>query len=78
MFNNMKVISDDGLEEFLSSLGVYETFVVGKEKCFNCLVVVSEDNLSAIFPDDNEVDFCCKENKCIEKLSRFTDCAMRK
>lgn len=71
MLNNgeEKAVFDSELEKLLKSLGVYEDFIANKKGCEFCGNIVSEKNLSDIFPFDHRVCFCCNEKKCVDALT---------
>jgi len=55
------------LEEFIKSLGLWESLSNGELKCVNCGALLSLDNIGLIIPLEN-IQFCCNNSDCILKL----------
>jgi len=63
----IKAVHDDDLSRLLMSLGVYDSFIEGDSTCFFCGKHINEDDIFAIFPVDENIEFCCNDAEC--KLS---------
>lgn len=66
--NEMKAVHDDDLESLLKSLNVYEDVCAGKFECLFCHKKVTLENIDAIVPYDNSVQFTCDDPECHSKL----------
>lgn len=66
----LEAVHDNDIEELLESLGVLENFNNGEFKCKYCGDIMTKHNLSALFPDNEEVGFCCDKTDCIASLFR--------
>lgn len=64
----IQAVHDDDLQILLESLGVFEQVQNGTEKCAYCGKAINLENLQCIFPDNNEINFCCTEDSCYRML----------
>lgn len=64
----IKAILDDDFKNLLQRLGKYESVTTGNERCYFCNDTVTLDNISMVFPHNNEVCFCCDKPDCTERL----------
>ena len=64
----MRAVHDDDLESLLKSLNVYNDVVTGKFKCLFCQNKITIENIDAIVPYNNSVQFTCYNPECHLKL----------
>lgn len=64
----MRAVHDDDLESLLKSLNVYNDVVTGKFKCLFCQNKITIENIDAIVPYNNSVQFTCDNPECHLKL----------
>ncbi len=64
----IKAVYDDQLAEFLNSIGLLRQFESGRILCHFCNTVVDEENLLAVFPEDNTIHVACDRLSCQEAL----------
>ena len=64
----MRAVHDDDLESLLKSLNVYTDVVTGKFKCLFCQNKITIENIDAIVPYNNSVQFTCDNPECHLKL----------
>lgn len=64
----IKAVHDDDIVELLKSLGVHDTVVNGQANCHFCRQTVSLDDISAVFPYQGEVAYCCSSTGCYREL----------
>lgn len=69
--NTLKAVLDEDFENFLKSLNVYDSIKAGSEKCCICEKPVSFSSISALFPHQSKVFFCCDSPACISKLKEM-------
>ena len=64
----INAVHNSDLEKFLKSLGEYEKVIEGKVYCYFCRDVISLDSLQSVFPQDNEIKYCCNKTSCYASL----------
>ena len=64
----MRAVHDDDLESLLKSLNVYNDVVAGKFKCLFCQNKITIENIDAIVPYNNSIQFTCDNPECHLKL----------
>ena len=62
--NTVKAVHDDDLEQLLSNLGVLSAVDNGELLCHFCGRTITRTNISAVFPINNAVAFCCDNAEC--------------
>lgn len=67
----VSVVHDDDLENFLNSLGVFQKFQQGKIKCKFCKTPITFENLHSIFPQSGVIKIVCDNLDCIRELSNL-------
>ena len=58
------------LDDFLKKLGLWESLSNGELKCLICDATITKDNIGFIIPSGEEIQFCCFNIKCIQKLTQ--------
>ncbi|MCK4297434.1 MAG: hypothetical protein KAW56_00330 [Candidatus Marinimicrobia bacterium] len=53
----------------LKSLEIYENILSGKFHCSFCNKVITIENIHSIFPEDENIMFCCNDSECIKCVS---------
>jgi hypothetical protein len=66
--NVLKAVHDDDLISLVTSLNVYDDIINGKKKCVFCQKTISLDNIDALLPCEDQVEFSCNFPKCHLKL----------
>lgn len=66
--NQMKAVHDNDLNNLLKSLNVYDDVCSGKFECIFCHKKITIENIDAIVPYDNSVQFTCDDPECHSKL----------
>ena len=66
--NQIKAVHQRDLECLLRSLGVYNSVCGKTETCFFCHEIISEETISAVFPFEDSVCFCCENPVCCSAL----------
>jgi len=69
--SKLKAVHDDDLSSLLISLNVYDDVCEGRCICHFCNQLIILDNISSIFPYENEVGFCCNTTECILNLMKL-------
>jgi hypothetical protein len=64
----LQLLYDKDVETLLLSIGELENIKAGKHKCHSCGVIITLDNLGAIFRENGKYYFLCNENKCLTKF----------
>lgn len=67
--DNLKAVYSSDLGSFLENLGLAEKFNQGKIVCRYCKCVITKENLYAIVPVNNTVEFCCNQPGCVLSLA---------
>lgn len=65
----LHAVYDDDLRKLLENLGVLDQFDNGQMICKFCGEVITENNLSAVFPDNGEVAIVCDKLDCSLQLN---------
>ena len=66
----VKAVHDDDLEQFLSSIGVLDQIKKGYHYCIVCNTQITLENLGAVFPKDNKINFVCDRPSCLANLNQ--------
>ena len=66
----VKAVHDNDLEQFLSSIGVLDQIKEGYHYCIVCNTQITLENLGAIFPKDNKINFVCDRPSCFVNLNQ--------
>ncbi|MDD2362857.1 MAG: hypothetical protein PHH84_07900 [Oscillospiraceae bacterium] len=66
--NRLKAVHQSDLEGLLKSLGIYNSVRDNKEMCLFCRDIITEKTISAVFPFENSVCFCCGNPACCNAL----------
>jgi len=61
------------LEEFLRSIGLWDSLVKGELKCVLCEVPISVDNIGLIIPSKDKIIVCCSKSECIFKIRKLRE-----
>ena len=64
----IKMVNENDLEKYLSSLGILEDINGGKIYCRFCGRKITLKNLQILFPYKNEILASCSRLICLEKL----------
>ncbi|MDK2966493.1 hypothetical protein [Lacrimispora sp.] len=62
--SGIKAVNNDDIVDLLESLGVYGEVIAGKKKCIFCGKTITVENIDAILPVDNSVEFSCNAEEC--------------
>lgn len=65
----LKAVHDDDLEQFLLSIGVLEQIKNGLHCCIVCGTVITIENLGAVYPKDNKINFVCDRLSCFSEVN---------
>lgn len=65
----VSVVHDDDLENFLNSLGIFQKYQQGEIKCKFCKTSITFENLHSIFPQSGTIKIVCDNLDCIRELS---------
>jgi hypothetical protein len=65
----LKAVHDNDLEQFLSSIGVLNQVITGYYHCIICDTQISLENLGAVYPKDNKIDFVCDRLSCLAEMN---------
>lgn len=65
----LRAVHDDDLRGFLSSIGVLDQVVAGSCHCAICNAQVTMENLGAVYPEDNKINFVCERHSCLGKAN---------
>jgi len=66
----VKAVHDDDLEQFLSSIGVLDQIKKGYHHCIVCNTQITLENLGAVYPKDNKINFVCDRPSCVANLDQ--------
>lgn len=67
--DKLKAVYSSDLDEFLTRIGCAQAFHSAQLRCRYCGVAISEQNLYAVVPINNSVEFCCNCSACIISLA---------
>lgn len=67
--DKLKAVYSSDLNSFLEKLGISETFKQGHSVCRYCGTIIKENNLYALVPVNDTIEFCCTQPECILALS---------
>jgi hypothetical protein len=65
----LKAVHDNDLEQFLSSIGVLDQVIGGYYHCMICDIQITIENLGAIYPKDNKINFVCERLSCLNEIN---------
>ena len=66
--DDIRAVHDDDLNNLLDSLGLLKDFNAGKFQCFFCQTKVDGNNLNALLPVNNKIQFSCDNPICVKAL----------
>lgn len=66
--NQIKAVLQRDLKKLLKSLGVYDAVCGSRECCYFCRKPLSLETISAVFPYDESVCFCCGRPECCNAM----------
>ncbi|MCI0530330.1 MAG: hypothetical protein L0Y74_00020 [candidate division Zixibacteria bacterium] len=64
----VKAVHDYDLEQFLFSIGALEKIKNGFYHCLFCNAVVTINNLGALYPKNDKINFVCDRPSCIAEI----------
>lgn len=62
-------VAEAELRNFLASIGELESVESGSRNCAFCGTKIGLNNLHAIIPGKDEVEYCCDADLCIAEMS---------
>lgn len=65
----LRAVHDKDLEEFLSSIGVLDQIRDGYCYCSVCNTPITIENLSAVYPKNDKINFVCENLSCLVKIN---------
>ena len=65
----IKMVQEEDLVQYLNSLGVYQNILDRKVNCRFCGLIITMENLQALFPYEDKICFVCSNAKCISRIS---------
>ena len=65
---DIDAVFESDLEKLLKQLDIYNDVIQGKVFCDKCSCQITLKNIHSIFPNNNEIKFCCTQKDCVEKL----------
>lgn len=65
----LRAVHDNDLEQFLASIGVLDQVVDGYHKCVICDTKITMDNLGAVYPKNDKINFVCDRLSCLAKIN---------
>jgi len=69
----IRAVHEQDLGELLKSLGLSELMTKRALRCSICGSIVNLDTLLCIYPSKDEVNVCCKNPECYERVLRETE-----
>lgn len=66
--DELRAVYSSDLDAFLTTLGKKAQFIGASLHCMYCNAVITESNLYAIVPVEDNVQFCCNKPECIVSL----------
>lgn len=66
--DKLKAVHDNDLSQFLSSIGVLEQIINGQHACNICDIKITLENLGAVYPEDNKINFVCNRISCLFEI----------
>jgi len=70
--SKIKAVHDDDLTGLLVSLNVYNGVLEGAFNCHFCEMGITVDNIASLFPQDNEIKFCCNAARCVLAMATLS------
>jgi hypothetical protein len=67
----IQAVHDDDLVNLLKSLEIYNDIEQGKKRCYFCNGIITLNNILSVFPYQNDIQICCSDDECYEKLLDF-------
>lgn len=69
--NTINAVIPQNFRPFLESIGEIERIDNGECRCLFCNKTVGLENIYSVFPQQNEVKYCCSDLACVMKLSEL-------
>jgi hypothetical protein len=67
----MLAVHKKKLEEFLRSVGLWDSLAKGELKCVICGEPISVDNIGLIIPSKDKIVLCCSKSECMFKIKEM-------
>ncbi|MFA5145343.1 MAG: hypothetical protein WC723_05005 [Candidatus Omnitrophota bacterium] len=64
--DKIKAIHSKDMEKYLENIGILADVTSGKYKCSVCNKEITLSNIAFLYPENNEVRFCCDDPHCYE------------
>lgn len=61
-------IHEQDLEIILKKLSLLDDFNSKRLKCNFCKRIITKDNFGCIYPENNQIKFCCSDLVCYKKI----------
>ena len=71
--DKIKAVHSDDLEQYLESLGLLSSIKEGRFLCSICGKIITLENILCIYPENQEVKFCCDSSECYEVILKKRD-----
>ena len=65
----LRAVHDNDLEEFLFSIGVLDQIKSGHHHCMICDTAITIENLGAVYPKENKINFVCDRPSCLSNMN---------
>jgi hypothetical protein len=69
----LRAVHDNDLEGFLSSIGVLDQIRKGYHHCIVCDTPIAIENLGAVYPKENKINFVCERLSCLGKVNLYIE-----
>lgn len=64
----IKLLYDDNVEDYLQSIGYLSQIINGKIQCKYCGEEITIENLEAIYPSEDDIEFICSRDLCLTQV----------
>lgn len=66
----IKAVHSADLQNFLTSLGIWDDIQNGRMTCAVCGDVITIDNFQAVFPEEGKIRAICNKPDCMAALTK--------
>ena len=67
----IRAVHDNEINGLLSSLGILDEVEKGEYRCARCGTFITIENLGAIYPEGETINFVCERLSCLGKVNLY-------
>ena len=67
--DTVKTLYVNEFDNFMKKINQWDDFMNERCKCRYCESIITQNNLHALIPIDNHIEYCCSDPSCISSFS---------